>query len=630
MENKVEFTMPYNNIISDNKRLVAIYARVSTEHEAQLSALENQKDWYTPFLEQHPEWEVVKMYVDEGITGTSAQKRPQFMQMIEDAKQKQFDLILTREVSRFARNTVDTLQYTRQLKTYGVEVFFINDGIKTFDSDCELRLTIMATLAQDESRKTSMRVKSGQQTSMEKGVFYGNGNILGYDRVGKDMVINPEQAKTVRMIYDMYLDGAGLRVIQFNLEQKGRLTASGKSNWQMSNIAKILHNSFYCGIITYHKQFTPDFLEQKKINNHGDIQYTKVKGRHEPIITEDEYNRVQQIFESKRIKIKSANGEHKKLGVKPPIDVWVDLLICECGHKFNRKVWHKTANKIHYGYQCYNSAQTGTVETRLKKGLSIEGICRCPMVSQWKLQMMAKYIFSEYINNTDEILALAESILIKHLNDKEDVVDNSDIIACKQEEQIKLGKRLDNLIEMRADGEITKSVFCKKKEEIENQIAKLQDEIDNLQPQTENQEDDVSYEDKIKILKYYLEQSVTIIPNEDLGEDVIKAFISKIVVHEDSFDWYLRFAPNNTPLQITVDGKRKNSSFISTLCSSQHRLQLAKIGIDADTLNQIQDCCFVKLQELTINKETAKSYLYQYSNKNRIFKWADIKINIFV
>ena len=152
----IPYTMEYRN------RTVVIYARVSTEHEAQISALENQLDWYKPLLDYHPEWTLVERYVDEGITGTSAEKRPEFMRMMEDAKKHKFDLILTREVSRFARNTVDTLQYTRMLKEHGVEVYFINDGIKTFDGDGELRLTIMATLAQDESRKTSIRVKSGQ------------------------------------------------------------------------------------------------------------------------------------------------------------------------------------------------------------------------------------------------------------------------------------------------------------------------------------------------------------------------------------------------------------------------------------------------------------------------------------
>lgn len=158
------------------KRDVAIYARVSTEHEAQLSALGNQLDWYKPILAARPDWTLTAQYIDEGITGTSAEKRPQFMKMVEDARQKKFNMIITREVSRFARNTVDTLQYTRLLKEYGVEVFFLNDNIKTFDGDGELRLTIMATLAQDESRKTSIRVKAGQETSMQNGVFYGNGN----------------------------------------------------------------------------------------------------------------------------------------------------------------------------------------------------------------------------------------------------------------------------------------------------------------------------------------------------------------------------------------------------------------------------------------------------------------------
>ena len=210
------------------KRKVVIYARVSTDHDAQLSALENQIDWYKPLLDLHPEWTLVGQYIDEGITGTSAQKRPEFMRMMDDARKHKFDMILTREVSRFARNTVDTLQYTRMLREHGVEVYFINDGIKTFDGDGELRLTIMATLAQDESRKTSIRVKSGQQTSMNNGVVYGNGNILGYDRVGKEMVINPEQARTVRLIFDMYLDGCGLVKIKDELERRGYKTSQGK------------------------------------------------------------------------------------------------------------------------------------------------------------------------------------------------------------------------------------------------------------------------------------------------------------------------------------------------------------------------------------------------------------------
>lgn len=155
----------------------------------------------------HPNWTVLDKYIDEGITGTQAKKRPAFMQMIEDAKQGDFDLIVTREVCRFARNTVDTLVMTRELKNYGVEVYFVEDNIWTMDGDGELRLTIMATLAQEESRKISERVRAGQKISRDNGVLYGSGNIIGYDRVNGTYVINEDQAETVRMIFDLYLEG---------------------------------------------------------------------------------------------------------------------------------------------------------------------------------------------------------------------------------------------------------------------------------------------------------------------------------------------------------------------------------------------------------------------------------------
>ena len=259
------------------EKRVVIYARVSTEHEAQVYALGNQLEWYNAFLERHPEWILVDKYIDEGITGTSAEKRPGFTQMISDAHEHKFDLIITREVSRFARNTEETLHFTKALRRVGVEVFFINDGIKTFDGDGELRLSLMASLAQEESRKTSIRVKSGQQVSMNNGVFYGNGNILGYDRVGKDLVINPEQAETVRMIYDMYLAGDGLMKIKDELERRGRLTSMGKTRWHCTVISHVLQNTFYCGIITYHKEYVENYLDQKKTKNYGEIELTQVE-----------------------------------------------------------------------------------------------------------------------------------------------------------------------------------------------------------------------------------------------------------------------------------------------------------------------------------------------------------------
>lgn len=540
-------------------RNVVIYARVSTEHEAQLSALGNQLDWYKPLLEQHPEWTLVHSYVDEGITGTSAKKRPQFMKMLDDAQSGEFQLILTREVSRFARNTVDTLQYTRQLKAMGVEVFFINDNIRTYDGDGELRLTIMATLAQDESRKTSIRVKSGQQTSMENGTFYGNGNILGYDRQGKELVINPEQARTVRKIYHWYLDGWGIRRIQFELEKEGILTSTGKTRWYESNISKILKNPFYAGIIEYHKQFTPDFLEQKKINNFGEIERLRVKGRHEPIVTEDEFNRVQEIMEGKRQKNPANKTGRKKSGKKPFSDVWSRLLVCSCGCTFNRKAWHNSSNGIQYGYMCYSQIRNGTIRTRLKKGLSTDGICTSQMIAGWKLQFMAKYLFREFLKNTDKILNIAEEMLKEHIKDKEFIEDNSELIQKKKEELNKLEKRMNNLISMRADGEIDKEQFLNMKADIDTQILSLQKQIEKLSPGESIQEEIPNYDDRITVLRYVLESYMNFDSDEDIPEPVIEAFVDKIVVKEHSFDWYLFFSgDNNTPKSCNVTGNKKS------------------------------------------------------------------------
>ena len=180
----------------DRDRRIVFYGRVSTQHEAQVDALGNQMQWYDDQLRYHPNWQVINRYIDEGITGTSAKKRPAFMQMISDAKRGKFDLIVTREVCRFARNTVDTLQLTRELRNFGVEVFFVSDNIWTMDGDGELRLSIMATMAQEESRKISERVLAGQKISRQNGVLYGSGNIIGYDRDkgNRTYVINEEQA----------------------------------------------------------------------------------------------------------------------------------------------------------------------------------------------------------------------------------------------------------------------------------------------------------------------------------------------------------------------------------------------------------------------------------------------------
>lgn len=541
------------------KRIVAIYARVSTEHEAQLSALDNQVQYYENLLKVHPEWKLYKMYIDEGITGTSVKKRKNFIQMMADAENGCFDLIITREVSRFARNTVDTLQQTRQLKKYGVEVYFTEDNIWTMnDDDGELRLTIMATLAQNESKKTSMRVKAGQMVSFQKGVAYGNGNILGYDRKGRELVINPEQAKTVRMIYDMYLDGMGMRKIQFELEKAGRLTATGLKNWSCANIGRILNNPFYCGTIVYRKQFVPDYLEQKKINNFDYVDKVVVEGTHETIVTKEEFEQVQKILRSKSVPVenKGARGRHMSS------DVWCKKLKCSCGATFNRRTWRRINGIPQHAYQCYHQIQTGTVKTRLNKGLSIEGICDVPMIPRWKLDAMADVIFQKFWNHRDEILCLANEMLDKHYKDDKGQ-DFSDEIMDIQNKLNKLEQKFDNLVDMRMEGEIDKAKFNEKKEHIEKERERLNNKLLSYHIEEDLSEEELN--DKLTILKYGLDQDFNF-STHNIPEEVIDAFVDQVIVHKDCFIWKLKLSGDTVKLK--VNG-RKNKSTVS-LVESPH------------------------------------------------------------
>ena len=324
-------------------RRVVFYGRVSTEHEEQLSALGNQMEWYTDLALRNPNWTVVAQYIDEGITGTQMKKRPSFMRMIEHAKEHRFDLIVTRELSRFARNTVDALNATRELKQYGVEVYFVNDGIWTMDGDGEVRLTIMASIAQDESRKTSERVKAGQKMSREKGVLYGSGNIIGYDRVDGTYVINEEQAATVRRIFNLYAEGHGETTVAKMLIEENRKDGGGGLSWTASKVSRVLRKPTYKGYMTYNKSHIDDFLSHNRIN-HSEEDFVLVKGNFEPIVSEALWETCNQIRSKRAAFVKGKDGRAHKFGVSFPQNKWTKILFCDCGMRFQIEGYDKTAN----------------------------------------------------------------------------------------------------------------------------------------------------------------------------------------------------------------------------------------------------------------------------------------------
>lgn len=272
---------------------VASYCRVSTDKDDQANSFEPQQRYFKEYIDRQPDWELYRVYADEGITGTSTKKRTEFIRMISDAKMGKFKLIITKEVSRFSRNILDTIGYTRELKALGIGVLFMNDGISTLEPDAELRLSIMGSIAQEESRKTSSRVKWGQTRQMERGVVFGR-SMLGYDVKDGRMTINPEGAELVRLIFHKYgAEQKGTSIIARELREAGYKTLTGNTRWNNSHIVKILKNEKYVGDLVQKKTYTPDYLTHQKKYNDGAEEKVILTDHHEPIIDRELWNMVQ-------------------------------------------------------------------------------------------------------------------------------------------------------------------------------------------------------------------------------------------------------------------------------------------------------------------------------------------------
>ena len=525
----------------NRQRQIVYYGRVSTEHEAQLEALEKQMQWYEDQTRYHPNWTVVGRYIDEGITGTLAKKRPAFMRMIEDAKLRKFDLIVTREVCRFARNTVDTLVLTRELKNYGVEVYFVSDNIWTLDGDGELRLTIMATLAQEESRKISERVRAGQAVSRENGVLYGNGNIIGYDRVDGTYVINPEQAATIRTVFELYAQGFGQKEIVNELTRRGCKDGNGNVKWSCVKISRILRNATYMGYVCYNKSKVNNFLEKKRIKNLDEDTFVLKKGDFEPIVSEALWRRCECIRKSRIQKYQMPSGEERRRGTRIPQHLWVKKLRCRCGSGYNRFKWRVLQDGTPiYGYQCNYRTQSPAKSFVEKNHLTGQKSCDAISICEWKLDLMAKRIFEQLWGDQREAVLKACQMVESCMAA---VAMQSDAGNAElQRKANKLEQRILNLGQMRADGELTKEQFHKLYSQATKELEALQSKMGGQS----NEPESASRFDLDKIKKG-LSQMVDI-STPRISEALIEEFVEVITpVKNHHYRWKLNFGESKTP-----------------------------------------------------------------------------------
>ena len=379
------------------KRKVAAYARVSTDSDEQFTSYEAQIDYYTKFINQREDWQFVKVYTDEGISGTNTKNRNGFNEMIQDALDGKIDLIVTKSVSRFARNTVDSLVTVRKLKESGTEVFFEKENIYTFDSKGELLITIMSSLAQEESRSLSENVTWGQRKRFSDGKVRMNyKRFLGYDK-GEDgkPIVNEAEAEIVRLIYRLFLNGKTPGGICRELEKMNIPTVSGKPKWSQSTVHSILTNEKYKGDALLQKKFTVDFLTKKMKVNEGEVPQYYVEDSHPPIVTKLIFDIVQTEMARRQKLGKSYSGNN----------IFSSKIICaDCGSFYGSKLWHsKDKYKVNI-YQCngkfknaercktphlmvediqdifvraYNLAMTDKTKVIEDCHLMIETICNC-------------------------------------------------------------------------------------------------------------------------------------------------------------------------------------------------------------------------------------------------------------
>lgn len=370
--------------ISLAKKRVAAYARVSTDSEEQLTSYEAQVDYYTRYIKEKPEWEFIDVYTDEGISATNTKKRDGFKRMIADALNGKIDLIVTKSVSRFARNTVDSLVTVRQLKEKGVEIYFEKENIYTLDSKGELLITIMSSLAQEESRSISENVTWGQRKRFADGkVSMPYKRFLGFKKGENGLPeIVEEEAKFIRLIYKLFIEGKTSSAIATHLTAVEIPTPTGKLNWHKSTVDSILTNEKYRGSAILQKTYTVDFLTKKKKVNEGEIPQYYVERSHDFIIEPIEFELVQAEI-----------ARRKQLGMQYSCNnIFSTKLVCgECGGYYGSKVWHSTSKYKRTIWQC---------NMKFKN----DEKCSTPHITEEEIKNKFLLAFNEIFESRDEII----------------------------------------------------------------------------------------------------------------------------------------------------------------------------------------------------------------------------------
>lgn len=503
---------------------VTDYARVSTDHLEQKKSLQNQTEHFEEYIKSIPTWTYIKGYVDDGISGTSVLQRENFLKMIEDAKKGKFDLIITKEISRFSRNTLDSIKYTRELLSYGVPVLFMSDNINTALPDAELRLTIMASMAQDEIRRLSSRVKFGMNHAIQKGEILGNDLLYGYkkNKLTGNLEIIETEAKIVRRIYELYvINEYSLSKISKTLNQENIKTSLNK-RWNTTTISRMIENPKYKGYYCAHKSEIINYMtkEKKHFDSTEWIMYEN-KEKIPQIIDEILWNKANERL----IKRKKTYKERKK-----------EENIHKSNHLYSSKIFCKSHNALFYRRQFrkVNKDASWVCSEYLKKG---KNSCFSPNIRESELT----YIFTDIIKLLNLNINKIKETLIKEYNNirKETTVDINKITKIKEKKE--------KLLLYNLEGNITKEEFL-------SINKKLTEELNNLKKELKKPKDEK--QELINLEKHINEKITALMPNK-----IIDRILNKIYVYKEkdiiNLEIYLNYkAQKETVIKESYEFKR--------------------------------------------------------------------------
>ncbi|MBF4482283.1 MAG: recombinase family protein [Dehalococcoides mccartyi] len=490
-----------NNDEEKPKLRVAAYCRVSTDSEEQATSYDAQIEHYTNYINGHPDWELGGIFADDGISGTNTKKREEFNRLIDECMAGNIDMVITKSISRFARNTLDCLKYIRQLKDKNIAVYFEKENINSMDSKGEVMLTIMASLAQQESQSLSQNVKLGLQYRYQQGEIQVNCKwFLGYTKdENKKLVVVPEEAKVIKRIYREYLEGASMLKIARGLEADSIKNGAGREKWHTSNINQILRNEKYIGDALLQKTYTVDFLSKKRVKNNGIVPQYYVENSHEAIIPREIFMQVQEELIRRRCVHLSKNGNKRSFS---STHCFANIIICgNCGEIFRRVHWNNRGKK--------------SIVWRCVSRLENTGLfCDARTV----LESTIEQVLVTAINNT---LSGKNTFLATLQNNIESVLTQGDDKTLAE-----IDKRLADLQTQLLKLATTKADY----EDVAEEIYQLREQKQKILVENANRDE---LRKRIADMSSFLQEQPTAITEYD--ESLVRRLIEKVTVFEDKF-----------------------------------------------------------------------------------------------